>query len=235
LNSNHNSINDPNQTTISKKEGAGKIRILYYIIFVTELIMAGQMLLFWDTMNAFGVFYAGALSLILKSLFVLFLFTLGYFRFCRLFKVSSKYVNPNVPWAVKIPILAIFVIGIFLYNLGVMTLVKGLCVANHNSDVPGIVMGEYGISTALTRHWTGSTCPNKPEPCHVYSTLPEEALNYTFINFHMNPESCPNGNCNPSCLVRKSLSPVPNFYNRSASSTPHLKSQISQNGQSMNQ
>lgn len=31
----------------------------------------------------------------------------------------------------------------------------------------------------------------------MYSTLPEDALNSTFINFHINPDSCPSKVCNP--------------------------------------
>jgi hypothetical protein len=35
------------------------------------------------------------------------------------------------------------------------------------------------------------------EACLVYLTLPEDALHSVFINFHFNPKSCPNGECNP--------------------------------------
>jgi hypothetical protein len=178
-----------------------KIKILHYVILVFELIMAGLALLFWDLTNAFGFFYAGPISLVLKSLFVFGLFALGYFRYCRLFSISPKFRNPNVPWAMKIIVFTIFVIGIVLFNLGVMTLVKGLCIANHNNKIPGISIGEYAINTALLRSWSPETWPNKPEPWFVYSTLPEDALKSTFINFHINPNSCPKGEWNPQWRI----------------------------------
>lgn len=71
-----------------------------------------------------------------------------------------------------------------------MVFFKGLCIANHNNDIPGFHFTNFGITSALTRSWYHDTCPNKGKPCFVYTTLPEDALGSVFISFHINPHSC---------------------------------------------
>jgi len=54
------------------------------------------------------------------------------------------------------------------------------------------------LSTAfMRRYYDQDVCPVDKTPCFVYSTLPENALNDVFINFHVNLDSCSYQICNP--------------------------------------
>lgn len=197
LNTSHGRMVEPDdikreneEDDLIQKSKTNRIKILYYFILASEVLMIGLVFLLWDTMNAFDIFYAGPLSLVLKSLFVIGILTLAYFRFYKLFGTRWDYINPDVSWTVKGPLILAAVAGVFLYNWGILVFVKGACIANHNTDIAGFTFSNYGITTALTRSWYHDTCPNKQEPCFVYATLPEDALDQVFINFHLNPASC---------------------------------------------
>lgn len=152
------SINDDGEEPFYGPEAKkSRVKALYYAILICEVLMIVTFLMFWDVMNAFGVFYAGALSLILKSVFVIVVIALGFLRFFRLFGTNMKYINPNVSWTIKGILIAVLVAGVVLYNWGVLRIVRGICIANHNRDAPGMSFGNYGITTALTRGWLEQT------------------------------------------------------------------------------
>lgn len=115
-------------------------------------------------MNAFGVFYAGALSLVMKSMAVIIFIVGGMLRFFHLFGTNKKFINPNVGWIVKGPVIVIIVTGVVLYNWGVMTMLKGLCISNHNKDSPGFSIGNFGVTTALMRYYQDETCSSESKP-----------------------------------------------------------------------
>ena len=163
---------------------------MYNLILVVEIIMVLIFLIFWDLLNALGIFYPGVISLLLKTFFIVSMIPLGIFRFYKLYATSPKYINPNVSWRIKGPLIGLVVLGIYFYNWGVMHFWRGMWIANHNNDIAGFHFSNFGITTAVTRSWYHNTCPNKDEPWHVYTTLPEDALGSIFINFHINPDSC---------------------------------------------
>ena len=167
-----------------------RIHVLYYLIVVSEVILALILFFLWDVLNAFDMIYPNMGSVVLKTLLVLVVFPLLVFRFYILYGAKLQWINPNVSWAIKGPLIFLVVSGIFLYNWGIMVFFKGLCIANHNNDIPGFHFTNFGITSALTRSWYHDTCPNKGKPCFVYTTLPEDALGSVFISFHINPHSC---------------------------------------------
>jgi len=168
------------------KRDPSEVRILYYFIISFEIILAILVLFFWDVMNSFGVIYPGVLSLFIKSFIVLAFIPLITLRFYFLYQAPKKYLNPNVSWKIKGPLLGLVVAGVFLYNWGVMYFWRGICIANHNNDIRGFHFSNFGITTATTRGWYHNTCPDKDRPCFVYITLPEDALGSIFINYHIN-------------------------------------------------
>ena len=190
-------LNYFDESALKKKTISKKVKIFYYSIFVWEVMLVGIFFLFWDTLNAFGIFYAGAASLILKSIVYLVCLILGVFRFFQLFGTNKSYLNPKIPLFLKILLSVVIVWGVIVYNWLVMSSLKGLWIANHNNKAPGLSVSNYGITTSLTRYWQADTCPIASKPWLVYITLPEEALSNIFITFHLNPESCPTDTWSP--------------------------------------
>ena len=69
-------------------------------------------------------------------------------------------------------------------------------------------MDDQGVnlSTAWYRYYADAhLCPASKTPCFVYATLPENALNEVFINFHVNLESCKDGLCFPTFEYREGV------------------------------
>lgn len=202
---NHSDENEPLNAvdSPSKYEGAEeinynlqdpvKVRVLYYFIISLETIMLILLLFIWDVMNAFGIIFPGVLSLFAKSFIVMGVIPLAIMRFYFLFGAPRKYLNPNVSWKVKGPLLGVATLGIFAFNWGIMYFWRGICIANHNNDIAGMTFSNFGITTATTRGWYHNTCPDEDKPCFVYITYPEDAGSSIFINYHINLQACEDG------------------------------------------
>ena len=188
--------NDHIQRIHSKKSKKSKIWIMYYSIIIAEAIMITWALLIWDSLNAFEIIYSGALSLILKTIVWYAIIASYSFRHSNLFGKRNYFINPEKSWIYKSIIIGIIVIVVFFLNWGMMTLVKGMWISLHNSNANGMTLGSFTFTTAVSRHWSKSTWPKDQMPWFVYATLPEDALNSVFINFHINTKSC-KGEWNP--------------------------------------
>eukprot|EP00343_Euplotes_focardii_P008005 CAMPEP_0205819172 /NCGR_PEP_ID=MMETSP0206-20130828/1431_1 /ASSEMBLY_ACC=CAM_ASM_000279 /TAXON_ID=36767 /ORGANISM="Euplotes focardii, Strain TN1" /LENGTH=477 /DNA_ID=CAMNT_0053112435 /DNA_START=500 /DNA_END=1933 /DNA_ORIENTATION=- len=100
-----------------------------------------------------------------------------------------------IQWSpIGLPLIAIYVYGF-------MALTQGICGCDFSEDIPGLVVNSSGmnLSTAWMRHYTDKNiCPANVTPCYVYATLPENALNEVFINFHVNLAACKKEVCHPT-------------------------------------
>ena len=74
---------------------------------------------------------------------------------------------------------------IIFFSIFLPFLFENTCVSFHNSPI-GFRLGNADLSTKLTRQTSeNEKCPSGP-PCHIYATLPENATNAVFLNFHVN-------------------------------------------------
>lgn len=166
--------------------------------------MVWALLLIWDALNALGLVYPGFFSLIFKTIIVLLLLWLGSLRFSKLIGTQLNIFNSDINSNTRKIIIISIAWGVLIFNWWFMTFFKGMWLANHNNFAPGFsYITNYGITTSLTRYWQAETCPNEQKPCHVYITLPEDALTGVFVNFQLNPESCPKGKCFPLVEICK--------------------------------
>ena len=155
--------------------------------------MVSLLFLVFDMLNALGMVYPGFLSLVLKSFVMILFLIVGIIRFSKFFGINLNHLNNEFQANTKILTATFIILSVLIFNWWFMTFFKGMWLANHNNFAPGFTyITNYGITTSLTRYWQDDTCPNNKEPWHVYITLPEDALTGAFINFHLNPESCPN-------------------------------------------
>ncbi|CAI2361454.1 unnamed protein product [Moneuplotes crassus] len=97
----------------------------------------------------------------------------------------------------KISLARFFVIPIFL-SLGITMTCTGYCECIFNTTVfqhtPGV---DSHATTAYERRDLHKICTPSSRVCMVYPTLPSNAGNEVFINFHINPESCEANKCAP--------------------------------------
>lgn len=99
----------------------------------------------------------------------------------------------NLKWFARINIVTcrrykFFYIGanvlIIFSSIFLPFLFQNSCITFHNPSI-GFLLGETDFSTKLTRQSLSERCP-EGAPCHIYVTLPENATNSVFLNFHTN-------------------------------------------------
>ena len=86
-----------------------------------------------------------------------------------------------------------FIIVVYVH----MNYIKGLCICIWNHYIPGYNIKNVYLSIEIGRSSYPSTWPVDNKPWLVYATLPENAINSIFINFHINLDSCANQQCEP--------------------------------------
>lgn len=104
-------------------------------------------------------------------------------RFCHLLGFTTVDYNTLFKWT---PIM--LTIG-FMYVAVGLFFWSGLCMCIKGDDIPGVKVKSVHLSTAIMRAFMQPTCLFGSFACMVYATLPENALNQVFINFHINLES----------------------------------------------
>lgn len=144
----------------------------------------------WDMLVAWDVIIASYSTGIYKMVMIIAMAIFLSVRHSSLYGSNfNASLNSLVKWApLTLPLLAAYVFGI-------MAVTKGLCGCDFSEDIPGIVVNKDGmnLSTAWMRHkYDKHICPASKTPCFVYATLPENALNDVFINFHVNLDACRN-------------------------------------------
>lgn len=137
-----------------------------------------------DALIAFGIFEANVLVGLTKLSVLTLLVVNRLYSFGKLLNISTEKINqiPNI-----IPFILIFGAA---YVFPVMYLVTGTCICQVNEAIPGYVFQSKHITTAWMRSQYEEVCLSDQQPCHVYATLPEDALTQAYISFHINQKSC---------------------------------------------
>jgi hypothetical protein len=166
------------------------------IIFIVEIAYCIFAVLSFDMLVAWDVIIASLTTGVQKLVIISILATFLTWRHSVLF-------NSNMTGMVEfLKMYGILVIPLVVaYVYGFMAITQGICGCDFSDDIPGHVINGDGmnLSTAFMRYYIDKDlCPADKTPCMVYATLPENALNQVFINFHVNLESCLDENCEPS-------------------------------------
>jgi len=166
-------------------------------IFAVECLIWFMVLLIWDVVVMFefipSCLFSGIVRMIIISIFIIFL----EYQYCRLLWIPVK------DGFKKLRKYSLVLFGFSaLYTYLFMKATEGVWTCYHNEDVDGITIGnDRHFSTAMSRGLAQSTCPGNILPCFAYITLPEEALEGVFFNFHINPVSWGNDGWKPILYV----------------------------------
>jgi hypothetical protein len=173
---------DSHKNLESKNDSWGLI--LKIAIIIIELMIVFVLMTFLDAFIAFDLIDANPIVGFIKLIIFTLLVVNRLYRFGRLIDISTERIN-------QIPILIPFVIFLgLIYVFPVMYMVTGVCICQVNEAIPGYVFQGKHVTTAWMRNQYEEVCPSSHMPCHVYATLPEDALTQAYITFHINQNSC---------------------------------------------
>jgi len=175
------------------------IKVLYWIAYfwnLLSLICLSFTPLCWSAFGKLPI--AGAIFLLLFIYYYRFFYDVMEFRPNSVKNMKNKDHENCFKFHMKqfarINIVTcrrykIFYIGanvlIIFFAIFLPFLFQNTCVTFHNPII-GWKIGNADLSTKITRQTSLNTkCPAGP-PCHVYATLPENATNAVFLNFHTN-------------------------------------------------
>ncbi|CAI2386673.1 unnamed protein product [Moneuplotes crassus] len=185
---------DPQKKNICKRKC---ICAAKWIMLILEVIIVVLLVLFASLLAAFNLFSSYLLAAVITwSLLMSFILFLWYLynwvigNYGKIYFSKARYV--------LIPAILLFcaIYASFIFW-------SGACLCILNDTLPGIQSGEYLFHTAFMRYYHSETCPVGDKPCLVYATLPENADQSVFINFHINADSCENRKCSPVLEYRE--------------------------------
>jgi hypothetical protein len=149
-----------------------------------ELIISFLITVIWDLLVSYEIVKSDYSAVFYKLIIMTMLYLFHSSRYTMLFSPDrTKY------WKKVLKLYPFFGFVSIVYILLVKMVSVGMCTAYHNEALDGTVLWRRHYSTAFSRFMSPSTCPIGQVPCLVYTTLPEEALDGVFINFHVNQES----------------------------------------------
>jgi hypothetical protein len=179
--------------------------IMKIAIIVTEITLIFLFMTILDASIAFDLVEANVIVGLAKLTIFTYLIVNRLYSFGKLLNITVKYDDQNLPNLTgtghrvygnaekisQIPTIIPFIIifGV-IYVFPVMYMVTGTCICQVNEAIPGYVFHGKHITTAWTRSQYEEVCLSNQQPCHVYATLPEDALTQAYISFHINQKSC---------------------------------------------